>query len=308
MAGFGAEAGLTGIAALVAPADKLKQVEYNKYLTDTISNQALGLKALRGIGDTAANAYAASVAGSTPQIQALNQDAINRLTGLADQYSGFDPTSTYERVRSGNIASLADQFVNLANYGQEGDKLALAARGYGGRGPGSYESILRSDRISRNIAPVLNTIYSNLGADTTSLNTNRLANLANVIPTLGYRSALPGATDSRTLLPYQARLSMLGSEIPLSSSIAEAARGNTAGFKNEENKWKTFLVNLGKSMDQAYDAYTNMYSGGMMGGGGGMMGGMGGGGGNGQLAQLLAQYFSGGGGGMGGGSPNSFPY
>lgn len=341
--GAGFESGLSGIAALVAQPPKLSQIEYNKYLTDTISNQALGLKGLRGIGDSAANDYAAALAASTPQIQALNQNTIGRLGSLADQYSGFDPTSTYERVRGGNIASLADQFVNLANYGQEADKAALAARGYGGRGPGSYESILRADRISKNIAPVLNTIYSNLGSDTAGLNTNRLANLAQVIPTLQYRDSLPGATDYRTLLPYQARLAMLGSEIPLSTSIAGAARANSAGFKETPNKWATFLQDLGRSMDQGFDAFTSIYGGdGLMGNfGGGGIGGMGGSGGgaginSGQLTQLIQQYLrsQGGGGrppqadfndwtqaltsyggyggtpygGFGGGSPSSFPY
>lgn len=329
-AGF--EAGLGAIGDVAFGGPKLKPVEYNKYLTDTISNQATDLRGLRGIGNTAADAYATAVAGSTPQIQQLNQEAIGRLGSLADQYSTFDPTSTYERIRSGNISSLADQFVKLASLGEAGDKVALAARGYGGRGPGSYESILRSDRISRNIAPVLNTIYGNLGADTTGLNTNRLANLANIIPTLAYRNALPGATDARTLLPYEARLSMLGREIPLSGDVAAAAKANTAGYQQEQNKWAQFFHGIGRSVDQAYDAYMSMYGGGMGGmgggmggmggggtggggpfGGGGGMGGFGGGGGMnmGQLAQLAQMYmntYGGGGGGYGGGSPSSFPY
>lgn len=285
-AGF--EAGLGAIGDVAFGGPKLKRIELNPYLNDTINDQAIGLRGLRPIGNTAADAYAAAVAGSTPQIRELNQNTIGRLSSLADQYSGFDPASTYERIRSGNISSLADQFVHLASLGAEGDKAALAARGYGGRGPGSYESILRADRISRNIAPVLNTIFGNLGSDTTGLNTNRLANLSNVIPTLAYRDSLPGATDARTLLPYQARLSMLGSEIPLSGQIAAATQANTAGWQQDQNKWAQFFHGIGRSMDQGADAFISLY-------GGGMLGGMGGGAG-------------GGGGGFGGGSPSSFPY
>lgn len=253
---------------------KIKPIEYNKYLTDTISDQAIGLRGLRKIGDTAADAYAANLAAATPQATQLNQDTIARLGSLADQYSGFDPAATYERLRGGNIASLADQFVNLATYGQEADKAALAARGYGGRGPSSYESILRADRISRNIAPVLNTIYSTLGADTTGLNNNRLANLSQVVPTLQYRSTLPDALASRALLPYQARLAMLGSEIPLSGEIAGAAKSNIAGYEQTQNKWANFFQQLGRATDQAADAYLSIYGGGMMGGGGGGLGGL----------------------------------
>lgn len=326
---------MNAIGALVAQPPKLNRIEYNKYLTDTINDQAFGLRDLRKIGNTAADAYAAALAASTPEIKALQENTIGRLGSLADQYSTFDPTATYERVRGGNIASLADQFVKLASAGEEGDKLALAARGYGGRGPGSYESILRADRISRNIAPVLNTIYGNLGTDTTGLNLNRLANLGNVIPTLAYRDALPGATDARTLLPYEARLSMLGREIPLSTQIAESTRANTAGFKETPNKWASFLDNLGRSMDQGFDAFTSLYGGGMLGAFGGNPGtgpgldmqgkgpGAGGGGSNGginsnQVIQLLLTLLAsrGGGGGGGGGlpsitssgSPSSFPY
>lgn len=258
---------------------KIKPIEYNKYLTDVINDQVAGLRSLRKTGDAAADAYAAAVAASTPEIQALNKDTIGRLGGLADQYSGFDPTSTYERIRSGNISSLADQFVNLASLGQEGDKVALASRGYGGRGPSSYESILRSDRISRNIAPVLNTIFGNLGSDSTSLNANRLANLANVIPTLAYRGTLPGATDERALLPYEARLSMLGREIPLSGVAADVSKANIAGYEQTQNKWANFFQQMGRATDQLGDTALSLYGGqltGMLGGGGGG-GGLGGG-------------------------------
>lgn len=259
---------------------KIKAIEYNKYLNDTINDQAIGLRGLRKIGDTAADAYAASLTGSTPEFERINADTISRLSGLADQYGTFDPTSTYERVRSGNIASLADQFVNLANYGQEGDKLALAVRGYGGRGPGSYESILRSDRISKNIAPVLNTIFGNLGIDTASLNQNRLQNLAATMGVLQARHGLPDAGAARTLLPYEARLSMLGREIPLSGQVAEATKANTAGYEQTQNKWANFFQQMGRATDQlgdfamngaqtALSAYTGGAFGGMGGGGGG---------------------------------------
>lgn len=255
---------------------KIKPIEYNKYLTDTISDQAIGLRNLRKYGDTSADAYAAALAASAPQFQQINQDTIAKLSDLAGQYAGFDPTSTYERIRGGNIASLADQFVNLASLGQEGDKVALAARGYGGRGPSSYESILRSDRISRNIAPVLNTIFGNLGSDTAGLNQNRLANLAATMGILQARHTLPDAPAARELLPYEARLSMLGREIPLSGMTAEAAKANIAGYEQTQNKWANFFQQMGRAGDQMADTYLSLYGGGMLPTG---MGGMGGGGG-----------------------------
>lgn len=246
---------------------------YNEALHDEQGQQALQLRDLAKSGEAASKAYAAAVAASTPEISRLNADSVGRLGELATQYQTFDPTSTYERVRGGNIASLADQFVNLATYGQQADKAALAARGYGGRGPSSYESILRSDRISKNIAPVLATIYSTLGADTTSLNNNRLANLASIIPALQYRGALPGATDMRSLLPYQAEANMLADRVNTGGSLAAATKANVQGVRSTPNKWANFFQQQGRMVDQAADTAIDLYGGAMM---GGIMGGMGG--------------------------------
>lgn len=251
---------------------KLKKIVYDDSLRDTQTAQAYSLGKLREDAARAGQAYEDRITAALPQAMAISQENIGTLGELGKQYQGFDPTSTYERIRGGNIASLADQFVNLASRGAKEDKLALASMGYGGRGPGAYESILRSDRISRNIAPVLNTIYSNLGRDTAGLNQDRLANLAATLSILRERQSLPASTAGLALLPYQARASMLGDEIGMGGGLAEAIEGNTAGFQSKKNKWANFFEQSGRALDQAADAYISMY-------GGGMMGGMGGGGG-----------------------------
>lgn len=274
--GAGFESGLGAVGELAFGGPELISHYYNDTLHDVQGQQALGLGNLRKFGDTSAAAYAAALAASAPQFNQINQDTISKLSDLAGRYAGFDPTSTYERIRGGNIASLADQFVNLANYGQQGDKAALAARGYGGRGPGSYESILRSDRISRNIAPVLNTIYGNLGSDTAGLNQNRLANLAATMGILQARQGLPDAAAARELLPYEARLSMLGREVPLGGQLAESTKANLSGYEQKQNKWAKFFQGVGRSMDQGFDAFMSIYGGGALGGMGGLGGGAGG--------------------------------
>lgn len=250
-------------------ADKLKRIVYDDSLRDTQTGQAYALGKLREDATRGGQAYEDRITAALPQAMAISQENIGTLGELGKQYQEFDPTSTYERIRGGNIASLADQFVNLASRGAKEDKLALAAMGYGGRGPGSYESILRSDRISRNIAPVLNTIYGNLGRDTAGLNQDRLANLAATLGIMRERQALPASTAGLALLPYQARASMLGDEIELGGGLAGAIEGNTAGFQSKKNKWANFFQQSGRALDQAADAYISMYGGGMMGGGGG---------------------------------------
>lgn len=259
---------------------KVKQIIYNKNLGDAQNQQGIQLQDLAKYGDTAQRAYAAAVAASTPQAQAINQENIGTLGTLANQYAAYDPTANYERIRSGNISSLADQFVNMASLGQEGDKLALAARGYGGSGPGSYESILRSDRISRNIAPVLNTIYGNLGTDASRTSADRLSNLQATMALLQTRGALPGSLDYRALLPYQSQANMLGGQIAMGGDLANAYKANVAGFQSTPNKWANFFQQSGRAADQVADTavslagdVASMYSGGMLGGFGGGGGG-----------------------------------
>lgn len=251
---------------------KLKKITYDPELAATQTGQAAALGKLRETAGRVGQTYEDRITAAMPQALAIANQNIGTLGQLGEQYAGFDPTSTYERIRGGNIASLADQFVNLATQGERGDKLAMASLGYGGRGPGSYESILRSDRISRNIAPVLNTIFGNLGRDTAGLNQDRLSNLAATMAIMRERQGLPASTAGLALLPYQAQASMLGDEIAMGGGLAEAVGANTAGFQSKKNKWANFFEQSGRALDQAADAYISMY-------GGGMLGGMGGGGG-----------------------------
>lgn len=293
MAGFGGEEAGKAIGGFFK--DDLLKHWTNEELHNVQEQQALALGGLKAKADAAAAAYAAAVGKSTPAIEALNLDTQGRLSGLADQFTGFDPVANYERVRGGNIASLADQFTKLASLGQEGDKTRLASLGYGGRGPSSYESILRSDRISRNIAPVLDTIYRNLGTDTAGLNNNRLQNLAATLAILKERGMLPGATDARALLPYQAEAGLFGGQVGLGGELANATGANFQGFETKKNPWKNFFEEGGKSADRAFDAYMSIYGGGMLGGGGGgglggIMGGGGGGGGGGAVPSTNGGY------------------
>lgn len=250
-------------------ADKLKRIAYDDSLRDTQTGQAAALGKLRETAGRVGQTYEDRITAALPQALTIANQNIGTLGELGEQYKGFDPTSTYERIRGGNIASLADQFVNLASQGERGDKLALASMGYGGRGPGAYESILRSDRISRNIAPVLNTIFGNLGRDTAGLNQDRLANLAATMAIMRERQGLPASTAGLALLPYQAQAAMLGDEIGMGGDLAGAVEANTAGFQSKKNKWANFFQQSGRALDQAADAYISMYGGGMMGGGGG---------------------------------------
>lgn len=104
------------------------------------------------------------------------------------------------------------------------------------------------------------------------LNQSDLANLAATMKLLETRRAIPGTTDARTLLPYQAESAMLGDRIGMGGNLANASKANIAGYEQVQNKWAKFFQGVGRSMDQGFDAYMSMY-----GGGGGGMPGVGGG-------------------------------
>src|SRR5688572_33214678 len=110
MAGFGGEEIGKAIGGFFG--DKMKRHYYSDELHNTQEGQATRIYELRAKADAAAKDYAAAIAKSTPQIEALNLDTQGRLSGLADQYTKFDPVDNYERIRGGNIAALADQFTN----------------------------------------------------------------------------------------------------------------------------------------------------------------------------------------------------
>lgn len=280
--------------------DKLNKIVYDDSLRDTQTAQAYSLGKLREAAEKAGQNYEDRITAAMPSALQITQENIGSLANLQKQGQEFDPTATYERIRGGNIASLADQFVNLASRGAKEDKLALAALGYGGRGPGTYESILRSDRISRNIAPVLNTIYGNLGRDTSGLNQDRLANLAATLGIMRERQAAPTAAAGLALLPYQARASMLGDEIGMGGALGSATQANTAGFETVKNKWANFFQQSGRAFDQVADTAIDLYSSYM---GGGMMGGMGGGG----MGGMAGAAAGGGGGGARAAAPEAAP-
>lgn len=188
----------------------------------------------------------------------------------ADWYSGKtkdivnDPSTylgDYERIRGGNLDSLGGVFKDVLDYGLASEKGRLAAGGYGNRGPSSYDRILSSTRTASNIAPVLSTIYGNLGRDATESygsreNRNRyLVNLFQQDPLGGYANT----AAARSIAPYLAKLGLTGGAVAGLSNLvgAPGIKGNLSGYENV--KGLTSRVN-----DIAKDV-TSMATGGLYG-------------------------------------------
>lgn len=279
MAGIGASQMGSAIGGFFGD-DKLKQKYYNPELGALFNTEYIdALKKLRTSGEDATAQYSQALKAATPQAQEISNMDVADLGSLIRGSLNYDPVASYERIREGNLGALNAQAANLADYGSRGDKLALAARGYGGRGDGAYERILRQDRISRNIAPVIGGIFNNLGQDSSIAENNRFRNLLSYLQLMRERSGVPDRLAERALYPAEAQASLLGREIAIAGGLGQASRNNSAGFQLKKNKWKNFFEQTGSGIDEAADtaiqAAMTYYGGGMA---GGMMGGGGGGG------------------------------
>lgn len=242
--------------------------------------------------------YANLIGAGMPQAQQFLGQDVSTLSNLINQYGSYDPTATYERLRSGNLESLNKEFTNLADYGSATDKARLAAAGLGDRASaGSYGKVLDQIRAARNITPVLGQIYGSLGSDTATIGNQRIQDL---MAALGLMNTRAGLYDTRiagrALMPAAARTAALGSDIASLGGIGGVYNQNLAGFESVPSgtaRWGRAIGSIDEGLNSALDTYLSMY-------GGGALGGMGGGGGGGMGG--LGGLFGGGGGGTGGSS------
>jgi hypothetical protein len=200
----------------------------------------------------------------------------------------YNPLDTYNSIRSGNLGALKDFSGQIAGQGSRDDKMALAAMGMGGQPDSSYASILRSDRVSKNIAPILGNIMSSLGSDTATIGDQRNQNLANSENLINLRTNAPMIGYGLQLDPANALNSMRMNQLGQLGSAADIAKNNAAGWYTKPgivDYWDRGMQSLSRTAAVAQQAE------GLAGGMGGMGGGMGGGGGGGGGASQAFQGF-----------------
>lgn len=269
---LGFEAGLGAIGGLFGK-PKLKQIKYSDAVDAELGNQVTNLNAATAANNATLANYEAAIARMRPMVQGAADEDVGLLGRLNTREFNYDPISAYERLRTGNLAAFDDQLAKASTRGSVADKLAMSARGYGGRGSGAYEQILRNRTIGATGMPVLNTIFGNLGSDTTSTDLARQRTNAGILANIGARRAIPMSVLDFEGAPINVRNAATMAGITGLSSLADTAKTNTAGFKEEKNKWAAFLEGMGKSLDQAGGTALSLWSGGMFGGGGGGGGG-----------------------------------
>lgn len=261
----------------------------------------------------ALNSFRTANAALIPKMQANATQAGKDFDSLFQSNRNYNPLDTYNTIRSGNLSALKDWSGQLEGAGSRADNLALAAMGMGGRPDSSYGSILRADRVSRNIAPVLGNIFSSLGNDTATIGNQRTQNLGNLADLINARTNAPLTGYGLELDPANALLALRSGQTGLLGQQADVAKTNNAGWYQQPgwmdyaNKALQHLSNVASTASQWAGMVGGM-GGGAGGGGplGGIMGGnsMGGGLAGGGMASIANGAYGSGGGGF---TPNSAP-
>lgn len=278
---------------------KFKPIYVDKRLQQFQDSLTNTLPGLRSLNQADLGNYETAFRSATPEYNRLAGDDIGAISRMLRSMEGYDPLNYYAGaldIGLGRLGNLANQ---IADYGSAADKLSLAARGFGGRASdGGYGTILRTNQISRNFVPSINTIYNLAGSVAANANENRFRNLLGQLGLMDTRLARVNAPANRLLEPISTRMGNLGGEIEMLAQMIANSKANTAGMQQETSNWDRFLRGIGASADElgGTAAQLAMSYMGMLGGGGGMgglLGGMGGGMGGGLFG-------SGMGGGMGG--------
>jgi len=249
-------------------------------------------------GDDAAyqnalDAFNTANANTTAQLAKNATQANADYNNLYQANQNYNPLDTYATLRSGNLNALKDFSGQLEDAGARNDKLALAAMGMGGQPDSSYASILRADRVSKNMAPVLGNIMSSLGSDTSMIGDQRNQNLSNLTNLINLRTNTPLIGYGMQMDPANALQAIRGNQIGQLGGLGDASRNNTSGYYTKPGAvdyWDRGMQSISRTASVAGQVM------GLMGGMGG--GGMGGGGG-GNAAQSF-QGFQ-----LGGMSPNA---
>lgn len=207
----------------------------------------------------------------------------NRLRGMAEsdynmlfgQTQGYSPMADYERLRTGNLGALKDWSGILGEQGRRSESLAQAALGMGGRPSGSYEKALVADRVSRNVAPVINTVMGNLGRDTSALGALRFQNTGQAADLIDARTNTANIGYGDSLAPAYAMMGFRDAQTNLLGNQANVASENSAGWQKKSN-WadrigaavQAFDTTLNRDIGIAADAIGKIggAAGGIMGG------------------------------------------
>jgi hypothetical protein len=258
---------LGGVLGAIKP-PKLKQINYSDALQkqQDLTTESLGGYRAGQAADLAK--YGTAIDEATGKVKALEGSDNDILSRLISQ-SGQDPMDTYKGIGDYQFSILDKLSGDLAGRGKAEDNLLMARFGAGGRGGSTYQTNSILDRISKNLAPVYAGALGNLGRDTGIVVGGRDATAGNVTNLINARAGIPLRTLPLQTATMDQRSQNLFDEIAAQGGMGQNYRTNSAGFKEEPNKWAAAIGEIDKSLNSAVDTGMSIYGGG---GGGGILG------------------------------------
>ena len=251
---------------------KLKQQFYNDQLGKTITGAASAAQSNRALNDADLARYATASQQAAGRVEGLLGQDNATLGSLIAKAGNYDPMAAYRGIGDYQTSILDRLAGSLANRGKASQNLAEARMGYGGRGGSTYTQNALIDRLSGNLAPAYASVLGNIGRDTQILSGQGIANMANTANLISQRQNAQGAPATYYLNPALARSQLQGEEAQNLGLLGQAAKGNTAGFREEADLVTklggAIAAGEGQIMDLAGSVLA-AYGGGMLGGGGG---------------------------------------
>lgn len=251
---------------------KTVQQQYSDSVGKAITGAANAAQSNRALSDADLARYASASQQAAGRVEGLLGQDNATLGALIARAGNYDPMAAYRGIGDYQTGVLDRVSRNLANQGRASQNLNAARLGYGGR-QSSYTQNALVDRLSQNLAPAYASVLGNIGRDTQILSGQGIANMANAANLISQRQNAQGGAANYYLNPALARSQLAMEEAQNLGLLGQAAKGNTAGFRQE----KDFVGRLAEGLSEAENTtldtamgVLSMYSGGgMMGGGGG---------------------------------------
>lgn len=212
--------------------------------------------------------YDALLKGAAKKVSGLEAGDMDTYSQLLSRATQRDPIGDQSTLLNTYLAGLKSVGADLAGYGRKSNNATLAALGYGGRGPGSYETNLMANRISSNLAPVAAGIFANIPNAANTAQNAYMQNLGAALDLINKRAAVPYRGTMNPVDVANFRNANLGSDVARFGDLARIQRENVAGFETKDNKWANMFNSLGETEGAILNAATQLASA-YLGGGGG---------------------------------------
>lgn len=196
--------------------------------------------------------------------------AEQELSAVQNEVLGGDFLADRERIRGGDLNSLAALLGQIGGGMSAADKVASARLGYAGRPSGTYQDKNRQAYMGAFASPLANTIFAGLNTGASGADAARRGKAGTVAGIIEERSKIPDRATDRMLAVPSARADFFNKEIGALGGLSDVNKSNFLGLKEEKNKWASALGAMDESLNSTLDTAMSIYG---LGGFGGFMGG-----------------------------------